>query len=68
MALYFVFFGFLLILTPVIIAYLNNVGDDGDLVNMLVNMPLDKIALFQFLGKSGFMFLGIGGVMYYMGI
>lgn len=68
MGLYILLFGVLLLLTPVVMVLMNNVSEESDVLKMMMDLPYEKLMLFQFLAKSGFMFLGIGGIMYYVNI
>lgn len=66
MGLFLIFFGMVLILTPAIIASKDGVNADYDHIQWLMNKPLEDIHLIQFAAKSGIMFLGIGGVVFYL--
>lgn len=59
-------FGFLLIISPAILAILAGVEDDNDLVRWLMNQSLENIVVIRAMMLSGSGLMWVGALLYYL--
>ena len=59
-------FGFLLIMTPSIMALLDGVQEEDDIVRWLMGQPIEKIIALKALIDSGAGLLIVGALIYYL--
>lgn len=65
-ALALAIFGFLLIVSPMVLAALAGVEDENDFIQWLINQSLENIVVIRAMMLSGSGFIWAGVVVYYL--